>query len=154
MVKIQKHDTSFIDETVKFIGNGTLTLAKNAEIRAYTVIEMGGGKLSIGEKSVIGYNSMFQCTGSINIGKGSLLGPHCVFIASAHGINDKPLISQPLIRGMIDIGNNVWFGANCTINYNIKIGNNSVIGANSFVNKDIPADQIWAGSPAKLIKNR
>ena len=143
-----------VHPSVLFIGNGNVVANGNSQIRAYTVIEMDKGTFSIGDNSVIGYNSFIQCTGRIIIGKGSLLGPHCCFIASSHAINNLPLISQPMIRGEIKIGNNVWVGANVTINMGVSIGDNSIIGANSFVNKNVPPNQIWGGSPAKFIKNR
>ncbi len=36
----------------------------------------------------------------------------------------------------------------------VKIGDNAIIGANSFVNKDVPANTVYAGTPAKYIKRR
>lgn len=148
------NDGGFIDPSVKIIGSGTLHIGKNAEIRSFTVIELSNGIINIGENSVIGYHSMIQATGSFIIGKGSLLGPHCVYVTSSHPINNKPLVGQGLIRGEIKIGNNVWVGANCTINTNIIINHNAVIGANSFVNKSIPGEEIWAGVPVKYIRKR
>jgi len=143
-----------VHSSVLFMGNGDVVAGNNTQLRAYTVIEMDKGTFVIGDNSVIGYNSFIQCTGRITIGRGSLLGPHCSFIASSHPVNNQPLISQPMIRGEIKIGNNVWIGANCTINIGITIGDNAIIGANSFVNKDVPANTVWAGSPIRFIKNR
>ena len=51
------------------------------------------------------------------------------------------------------IGNNVTIYPSSVIIGNIEIGDDSIIGANSFVNTDIPNGQIWAGSPAKFVKN-
>lgn len=51
------------------------------------------------------------------------------------------------------IGNNVWIGAGAKILGPISIGNNSIIGANSVVVKDIPANSIAVGIPAKVIKS-
>lgn len=150
----KKLNNARIHSTVLFEGNGSFSAGSNSQVRAYSVIEMDKGNLTIGNNSVIGYNSFIQCTGTITIGHGSLLGPHCSFIASSHPVNNRPLIGQPMIRGSITIGNNVWVGANCTINMGIKIGDNAIIGANSFVNKDVPANTVYAGSPIKFIKNR
>ena len=50
------------------------------------------------------------------------------------------------------IGNNVWIGAHSIILGDISIGDNSVIGAGSVVVKDVPANAIVAGNPAKVIK--
>lgn len=143
-----------LSETVKLIGNGEICLGNGSEIRDFTVIEMLNGKLNVGDNSVIGYHSFIQCTGSLTIGKGSLLGPHTSYITSSHPINNKPLVGQPLIRGSIVIGNNVWVGANVTIGYNNSLGDNAIIGANSFVNKNIPENEIWGGVPVKKLKNR
>jgi maltose O-acetyltransferase len=143
-----------VNSTVLFEGNGEVIAHANSQIRAYSVIEMDKGSLTIGHNSVLGYHTFIQCTGIIIIGSGSLLGPHCCFVASSHIVNEKPLIGQPMIRGQINIGNNVWVGANCTINMGVSIGDNAIIGANSFVNKNVPANTIYAGSPAKYIRQR
>jgi len=154
MIKRNFSPNARIHPTVLLEGNGEVIAHQNSQIRAYSVIEMDKGSLTVGHNSVLGYHTFIQCTGKIIIGKASLLGPHCCFVASSHAVNEKPLISQPMIRGEINIGNNVWIGANCTINMGVKIGDNAIIGANSFVNKDVPANTVYAGTPAKYIKGR
>lgn len=57
-------------------------------------------------------------------------------------------------RKLIEIGNDVFIGANVTVLDGIKIGNGAVIGAGSVVSKDIPAFAIAVGSPIKIIKYR
>ncbi len=54
--------------------------------------------------------------------------------------------------GRIVVGNNVFFGNNCTVLPGVTIGNNVVIGACSLVNKDIPDNCVAAGVPAKVIE--
>lgn len=56
--------------------------------------------------------------------------------------------------GDVHICKGVFIGANVTICNAVTIGENSVIGAGSIVTKDIPAGEIWAGNPARLIKKR
>jgi len=53
--------------------------------------------------------------------------------------------------GNVNIGNNVFVGAETVILPNVTIGDNSIIGANSTVSRDIPANVVAAGSPAKVI---
>lgn len=52
----------------------------------------------------------------------------------------------------INIGNDVFIGANTIILKGVTIGDKSIIGAGSVVTKDIPRDEIWAGNPAKYIR--
>ena len=52
----------------------------------------------------------------------------------------------------IHIGKRVWIGSGAIVLPGVTIGDNSVIGAGSVVTKDVPADCVYAGNPAKLIK--
>ena len=54
-------------------------------------------------------------------------------------------------HGKIKIGNNVWFGQHCTVLKGVTIGDNCIIGYGSTVMKDIPANSVAAGTPAKVI---
>jgi maltose O-acetyltransferase len=142
-----------IDPTVKFIGSGTIILRDKVQIRAYTIIEMEGD-LEIGEKSVIGYHNFIQCTGKMTIGKGTLIGPSTILLASSHQITNVPLIEEKMLRSTLFIGDNVWISGQCTINHGITLGNDCIVGANSFVNKSVEAKAIVGGSPAKFIRYR
>lgn len=53
--------------------------------------------------------------------------------------------------GIIKIGNNVYFGRHCTVLKGVTIGDNCIIGYGSLVTKDIPANSVAAGRPAKVI---
>lgn len=53
----------------------------------------------------------------------------------------------------VKIENNVFIGAHTTILKGVTIGSNAIIGACSVITKDIPANEIWAGNPARFIKN-
>ena len=61
--------------------------------------------------------------------------------------NSRPLITKP-----VAIGDNVWIGENVCVLPGVTIGTGSIIGANSVVNKDIPANSIAVGAPAKVVK--
>tara|TARA_R110002126_G_scaffold196129_1_gene343987 strand:- start:3142 stop:3609 length:468 start_codon:yes stop_codon:yes gene_type:complete len=151
-VNIIEGVNSYIADTVKIIGAGNITIGNNVQIRDYTVIELGAGNITIGNDVVIGYNSFIQCTGTINIGNDVIAGPHCVFLASSHSIDENiSFYDNALIRGTLSVKGRCWFGANCTINP-VTIEKNVIIGANSFVNKDVQSNQVVGGSPAKYIK--
>ena len=152
MIKRNFSPNARIHPTVLLEGNGEVIAHQNSQIRAYSVIEMDKGSLTVGHNSVLGYHTFIQCTGKIIIGKASLLGPHCCFVASSHAVNEKPLISQPMIRGEINIGNNVWIGAGAIILSGVSIGNDVLVAAGSVVTKNVKSNSIVGGVPAVFIK--
>ena len=52
----------------------------------------------------------------------------------------------------VKIGKKVWIGSDCTILPGVKIGDGAVIGAGSVVTKNVHANSIAVGSPARVIK--
>ncbi len=85
----------------------------------------------------------------IEIGKQCLIGPGVsIFDSDFHGLVNR---SEPQ-KSPIHIGDNVFIGANAIILKGVTIGNNSTIAAGAVVAKDIPANVVAAGNPAKVIK--
>lgn len=72
-----------------------------------------------------------------------------------HSRTDIPMNNQGEgIQGAINIENDVWIGAGCTVLTGVTIGEGSIIGSGSIVTKNIPKYSVAIGSPAKVIKNR
>lgn len=121
----------------------------------------------------IGYGTYGGCFDSNLIPKGTSFGNYCsigenlrIFRAN-HPINyftTHPIFYNPqfgyvktdqLERPKIEIGHDVWIGANVIITPNVKyIGNGAIIGAGSVVTKDVEKYSIVAGNPAKIIRKR
>jgi len=57
-------------------------------------------------------------------------------------------------KGNVTIGNDVWFGINCTVMSGVTIGNGAVVAAHALVVKDVPPYAIVGGVPAKVIAYR
>lgn len=57
-------------------------------------------------------------------------------------------------NGTVHIGKSAFIGCNTVICNSVTIGDNSIVGAGSIVTKDIPENEIWAGNPARKIKDR
>ena len=78
-----------------------------------------------------------------------------IIYTAEHGIQNDgiPFIKQEGNTARVNIGNNVYLGARVIILSGVTIGDNVVVGAGSVVNKNIPSNEIWAGIPARKIKN-
>lgn len=115
-------------------------------------------KLYIGERTYIGeYNNIRASGGVIRIGNKCSISQHISMIASNHStVLGIDISSQKWDESKtgITIGDDVWIGANCVILPGVHIHNGAVIGAGSVVTKDIPANAIAVGNPAKVIKFR
>lgn len=57
-------------------------------------------------------------------------------------------------KGEVHIENDVFIGVNVCICSPVTIGEGAIVGAGSVVTKDIPPYQVWAGNPARYIKDR
>ena len=112
-----------------------------------------GIHISIGNNTFINYNCVFNDYGKISIGDNVLIGFNVMLITSTHPTDpNKRLEKRNDGVKNINIGNNVWLGAQVIVLPGITIGDNSVIGAGSVVTKDVPPNVIAAGNPCRIIK--
>jgi acetyltransferase-like isoleucine patch superfamily enzyme len=115
----------------------------------------GTNLISIGNRVFIGEYCQFNCVTKITIGNDTMIAANTTIVDVSHGIDKRTAINkQPSFGNEIVIGNDVWIGAGCIILKGVVIGDGSVVGAGSLVNKSIPPYQIWAGSPARFIRDR
>ena len=109
-----------------------------------------GKNLKIGKNVFINSCCQFQDQGGITIGDGTLVGPKTVIATLNHHMNPSKranLFPKPVV-----IGKNVWIGANVTILPGVTIGDGAIIAAGAVVNKNVEANTVVGGVPAKLIK--
>lgn len=109
-----------------------------------------GKNITVGKNVFINSGCRFQDQGGIHIGDDSLVGHNVVLATLNHGM--APGDRARLYPAPIDIGKNVWIGANATVLPGVTIGDNAVIAAGAVVTKDVPANVVVGGVPAKFIK--
>jgi maltose O-acetyltransferase len=86
----------------------------------------------------------------IKIGDNVTLAPNVHIIA--HDASTKRRLNYTKI-GLVEVGNDVFIGAGSIVLPNVKIGDNVIIGAGSVVTRDIPANSVVAGNPARVLGN-
>ena len=109
-----------------------------------------GKNLHLGKDVFINLGCRFQDTGGITIGDGTLIGHGSTLTTLNHAID--PARRADMRPAPVVIGRHVWLGAGVTVVPGVTIGDGAVIGAGSVVTKDVAADTIVAGVPARLIR--
>lgn len=107
--------------------------------------------LIMGKRTVIMQASYINPTKPIIIGDDSGIGGHCLLFT--HGSWNSVLEGYPVKFAPITIGKKVWLPWRVFVMPGVTIGDGVVVGADSLLNKDIPANSLVAGSPAKIIKS-
>ena len=109
-----------------------------------------GRNITIGKRVFINMGCCFQDHGGIEIGDDVLIG-HQVVIATLNHDFD-PERRGDMTPAPVKIGNKVWIGAHATVLPGVTVGDNAVIAAGAVVTKDVPANTVVAGVPARPIK--
>ncbi|WP_294175965.1 sugar O-acetyltransferase [Coprobacter sp.] len=110
-----------------------------------------GKNISVGENVFINACCHFQDHGGITIGDGCQIGHNVVFATLNHGL--APEDRKTTYPAPITLGKNVWVGSNATILQDVSIGDNAIIGAGAVVTKNVEANTIVGGVPARFIKS-
>jgi maltose O-acetyltransferase len=111
-----------------------------------------GKTVEIGDNTFINMNVVMLDGAKITIGDNVLVGPSTQFYTASHSLDFNKRREWETYCKPIIVEDDVWVGGNCVINQGVTIGARSVIAANSVVNSDVPADCLYGGTPAKLIR--
>lgn len=109
-----------------------------------------GKNLTLGKDVFLNSGCRFQDTGGITIGDGTLIGHGCTLTTLNHAVD--PARRADMLPAPIRIGRRVWLGAAVTVVPGVTIGDGAIVGAGAVVTKDVPADTIVAGVPAKVLR--
>ena len=121
-----------------------------------TKIRCHEGAVEIGAKTVMGQECTISAYQNVRIGEQCVIADRAMFIDFDHGAVDveTPIRRQGIYKRDVEIGSNVWIGYNACILRGVSVGDNSVIGTNAVVTKDVPANAVVAGIPARIIRMR
>lgn len=109
-----------------------------------------GKNITLGKRVFINSGCRFQDQGGVIIGDDCLIGHNAVLATLNHDLD--PGRRTNLIPAPIVVGRNVWIGANATILAGVTIGENAVVAAGAVVTKDVPANTVVAGTPARVAR--
>jgi acetyltransferase-like isoleucine patch superfamily enzyme len=148
-----------------FIGpRVTLQIGKQARIELGrwswlghgTKIRCHEGVVSIGAKTVMGQECTISAFQHVSIGRECVIADRVMLIDFDHGVVEveRPIRVQGIYKRDTRVGNNVWIGYGACILRGVTVGDNAIIGTNAVVTKDVPANAVVGGVPARLIRMR
>ena len=141
-----------------------LQIAKRARVRFGrfswigdgTKIRCHEGVVEIGEKTVMGQECTISAYKHVRIGEQCVIADRAMFIDFDHGVVEveRPIRVQGIYKRDCIVGSNVWIGYGACFLRGIRVGDNAIVGTNSVVTKDVPANAVVGGVPAKVIRMR
>lgn len=112
-----------------------------------------GENIHLGPRTFVNYNLTALDVAAITIGADCQIGPNVQLLTPTHPIEPQPRRDKLEAARPITIGDNVWLGGGVIVCPGVSIGENSVIGAGSVVTRDIPANVVAVGNPARVIRS-
>jgi acetyltransferase-like isoleucine patch superfamily enzyme len=141
-----------------------IQIARGAEVRFGRFVWIGDGskirchegEVEIGAKTVIGQECTISAYRRVRIGQQCVIADRAMFIDFDHGVVevDRPIRVQGIYMRDVEVGSNVWIGYGACVLRGVSVGDNSIVGTNSVVTKDVPANAVVAGIPARIIRMR
>lgn len=128
-------------------------------IDADCLIEHGcqfrGYAVEIGAGSFINYGVYFDDNCPITLGKKVSVGPRTMFVTATHvlGPAEHRIAGEGVADAPITVGDGTWIGANATVLPGVTIGSGCVIAAGAVVAKGCASNGLYAGVPARRIKD-
>ncbi len=112
-----------------------------------------GTHITIGPRSFVNFGGVFLDVAPITIGADVQIGPNVQLLTPTHPVDPEPRRAKWEAAEPITIGDNVWLGGGVIVCPGVTIGENTVVGAGAVVTKDLPANTVAVGNPARVIRS-
>ncbi|HSI79528.1 MAG TPA: acyltransferase [Solirubrobacterales bacterium] len=135
---------------------GTIRFGRFVWVGNGSKIRCHEGEVEIGRKTVLGQECTISAYRHVRIGEQCVIADRAMFIDFDHGVVEveRPIRVQGIYKRDVDVGSNVWIGYGACVLRGVSVGDNSIVGTNSVVTKDVPANAVVAGVPARIIRMR
>ncbi|MFF6835667.1 MULTISPECIES: maltose acetyltransferase domain-containing protein [unclassified Streptomyces] len=151
----ERYRTAFLDDpgaARSLLGELLGSAGEEIEVRPPLYVDYGSN-ISVGARTFVNYNLTALDVAAITIGEDCQIGPNVQLLTPTHPLEPQPRRDKLEAALPISIGNNVWLGGGVIVCPGVSIADNSVIGAGSVVTKDVPANVVAVGSPARPVRD-
>ena len=112
-----------------------------------------GSQITLGARSFVNHDGLFMDDAVIEIGEDVRIGPRVQLLTATHPVEDHERRRAGWERPLpIVVGSNAWLGGGVIVCPGVTIGENAVVGAGSVVTRDVPAQVLAVGNPARVVR--
>lgn len=149
--EFNKLDENASDQRVPYLKKIFKSFGEGSFIMPPLYVDYGSNTI-IGKNFYANYDTIMLDVAPITIGDNVMFGPRVSLLTPGHPI-DVDVRNNGLEFGQaITIGNNVWLGGHVVVNPGVTIGDNTIVGSGAVVTKDLPANVIAVGNPARILR--
>ncbi|MGA7203017.1 MAG: sugar O-acetyltransferase [Specibacter sp.] len=125
--------------------------APDVEIRPPLFVDYGS-YITVGAGTFINFNFTALDVAPITIGSDVMIGPNVQLLTPTHPVDPTLRKAKWEAAQPITIGDNVWLGGGVCVLPGVTIGANTVVGAGAVVTRDLPANVVAVGNPARIVR--
>ncbi|RIV33159.1 sugar O-acetyltransferase [Micromonospora radicis] len=111
-----------------------------------------GYNIRIGPRSFVNFNAVFLDVTPITLGADVQVGPNVQLLTPTHPVDPEQRRAKWEGGQPITIGDNVWLGGGVIVLAGVTVGDNTVVGAGAVVARDLPANVVAVGNPARVVR--
>ena len=127
------------------------SIGEDTEIRPPLYVDYGS-HLTIGARCFANFGLVALDVAAITIGDDVQIGPNVQLLTPTHPVEPEPRRQKWEAAEPITIGDNVWLGGGAIVLPGVTIGENTVVGAGAVVVRDLPANVVAVGNPARIVR--
>lgn len=137
-------------------GTGRIRFGRGCRIYKHVRLETReDGEIVIGDHVVLSPGTVVVAHARVTIDDYVMVGEYCSIRDQDHRMDAPPPLREAgYVSSPVVIGRDAWLGRGTAVLKGVTIGDGAVIGCNSIVTRDVPAGEIWVGSPARFLKPR
>jgi maltose O-acetyltransferase len=136
----------------ELLGDLLGSVGENTVIRPPLYVDYGV-HIHIGSRTFANFGLVALDVAEITIGDDVQIGPNVQLLTPVHPIEPEPRRNRLEAARPITIGDNVWLGGGAIVCPGVTIGENTVVGAGAVVTRDLLANVVAVGNPARAVRD-
>lgn len=137
---------------LRILGELLGSLGEGTEVRPPLFCDYGY-QIHLGARVFVNVGLVALDVATITIGDDVQIGPNVQLLTPTHPLEAEPRRAKLEAARPITIGDNVWLGGGVIVLPGVSIGDNTVVGAGAVVTKDLPANVLAVGNPARVVRS-